>query len=105
MIVKKTRSRELALTAGEDCVELVERHCGKYLDKATYGITLRGNVVELWREGEDGRRQVIAHGMLPDDEAEQVREAMIGIKRFIQFGALFFYLRDRLGGTHADSHL
>jgi hypothetical protein len=104
MIVKKTRSRELALAAGEDYVEVVERHYGKYLDKATYGITLRGNVVELWREGEDGGRQVI-DGMLPDDEAEQVREAMIGIKRFIQFGALFFYLRDRLGGTHADSHL
>ncbi len=105
MIVKKTRSRELTLAAGEDYIEVVERHYGKYLDKATYGITLKGNTVELWREGEDGIRQIIAHGMLSDDEAEQVRETMIGIKRFIQFGVLFSYLRDRLSGTHVDSRL
>jgi hypothetical protein len=105
MIVKKTKSRELALTVGEDYVEVVERHYGKYLDKATYGITLRGNVVELWREEEGGGRQVVAHGTLTDGEVEWVREAMVNIRRFIQFGVLFFYLKDRLSGVHADPHL
>jgi len=104
MTVKRTKSRELALTVGNDYVEVVERHYGKYLDKATYGITLRGNVVELWRE-EEGRRQVVASGTLTDGEAERVREAMMSIKHFIQFGTLFFYLRDKLGGAHADQSL
>ena len=104
MIVKRTKSRELALTVGEDYVEAVERHYGRYLDKATYGITLRGSVVELWRE-EGGRRQVVARGALTDGEAERVREAVMDIKHFTQFGTLFFYLRDRLGGAYAGSRL
>jgi len=104
MIVKRTKSRELALTVEEGCVEVVERHYGKYLDKATYGITLRGNVVELWRE-EGGRRQVVVRGTLTGSEAEWVREAMMNIKRFIQFGTLFFYLRDRLSSAYAGSRL
>jgi hypothetical protein len=91
MIVKKTRSRELVLTAGEDYVEVTGRRYGKYLDNATCGITLRGNVVELWRDEEGGWRRVVASGTLTDGEA--VREAMMSMKRFTQFWALFFYLR------------
>ncbi len=104
MIVKKAKGRELAPTVGEDYVEVVKRHYGKYLDKAAYGITLRGNIVELWKEG-GGERQIIASGALTDGGAEWIREVMMNIKRFIQFGALFFYLRDGLGSTHADPRL
>jgi len=55
MIVKRTNSRELVLTVEEGRIELAERHFGKYLERATYGITLEGNVATLWRE-EGGRR-------------------------------------------------
>jgi hypothetical protein len=92
MIIKRTKSRELVLTAGEDYVEAVERHFGKYTDRATYGITLRGNVAELWREDEGGRRAAIRVIRLADDEAARIREEMLRIKTFAGFGALFFYL-------------
>jgi len=92
MIVKKTKSRELVLTVGEDYVEAAERHYGKYLDKAAYGITLRGNVAELWREEEGGRRAAVRVIRLADDEAARIREEMLRIKTFAGFGTLFFYL-------------
>jgi hypothetical protein len=100
MTVKETKSRELAV--GEDCVE---RYYRKYLDKATYGITLRGNVVGLWKEEEGGRRQIVACGTLTDGETGWVREIVANIRRFAQFGALFSCLRDELGGAHVDPHL
>jgi hypothetical protein len=92
MIIKKTKNRELVLTAGEDYVEAAERHYGKYTDRATYGITLRGNVAELWREEEGGRRAAIRVIRLADDEARRIREDMLRIKNFTGFGTLFFYL-------------
>jgi hypothetical protein len=48
MIIKKTNSSAAAVE--ESRVELVERHFGRYLEHAAYGITLEGNV-----EGGGGR--------------------------------------------------
>jgi hypothetical protein len=100
-IIKKTNSRELVLTAEGNRVELVERHFGKYTDRATYGITLEagagGSVLTLWRE-EGGRREAVRTVYLADDEAARIREDMLRIKNFAGFGTLFFYLlRDKLG--------
>jgi hypothetical protein len=91
-IIKKTKSRELTLTAGDGYLEVAERHFGRYLEKATYGVTLRSNVVELWKEEEGGRRVVIRTEHLSDDETKWVRDAMLRVKNFTSFGTLFFYL-------------
>jgi hypothetical protein len=113
VIVKRTNSRELVLTAEENRVELVERHFGTYTDRATYGITLEagagGNVLTLWREEECGRRDVVRTIYLADDEAVRIREDMMRVKNFTGFGSLFFYLihiRDKLAkGIHAGQGL
>jgi len=104
VIVKRTNSRELVLTAEENRVELVERHFGKYTDRATYGITLEagagGSVLTLWREEEGGRREAVRTVYLADDEAARIREDVLRIKNFTGFGTLFFYLlhlRNKLG--------
>jgi hypothetical protein len=107
MIIKKTDSRELVRTAEGGRVELAERHYGKYTDRRTYGMTLEGDVLTLWIE-EDGRRKTVRAAPLTDDEAERVREDMMRVKSFAQFGALFFHLlhlKDKLIGDHADPHL
>ncbi len=77
MTVKKTKSRELVLTVGDGYVEVAERHYGKYLDRATYGVTLRGNVVEMWKEDEGGHRTVVRTETLTDDEAEWVKNCKV----------------------------
>ncbi len=103
MIIKKTRSRELVLTAGEDRVELVLRHFGKYTDRAAYGIALRGNAIELWREEEGGRRVLLLAEELKEDEARRVRDDIMRVRNFTAFSTLFFYLlyiRRKL--EHAD---
>jgi len=110
MIIKKTNSRELALTAEGNRVELVERHFGKYTDRATYGITLEagagGSVLTLWREEEGGRRSVIRTIYLTDGEAERLRNDVMRVKNFTGFSTLFFYLmflRDKLSASRGGS--
>ena len=107
-IIKKTEDGELILTAGEDYVELVLRHLGKYTDKAAYGITLRGNAVQLWREG-GGRRAVLLTEELKEDEARQVRDDIMHVRNFTAFYDLFLYLlyirKKLVRETHAGSRL
>ena len=90
-VIKKTKSRELTLTVGGGGVEAAERRFGKHLEKAAYGVTLRGSTVELWKE-EGGRRTAVRTERLSDGEAEQVRDAALRVKNFTPFATLFFYL-------------
>ncbi len=107
-IIKKTEDGELTLTAGEDCVELVLRHLGKYTDKATYGITLRGNTVQLWREG-GGRRAVLLTEELKEDEARRIRDDITHVRSLTAFYNLFLYLlyirRKLTKGAHASPRI
>jgi hypothetical protein len=91
------------LTAEGNRVELVERHFGRYTDRATYGMTLEagagGSVLTLWREVEGGRREAVRTVYLTDGEAERLRNDMMRVKNFTGFGTLFFclmFLRDKL---------
>jgi hypothetical protein len=100
-IIKKTK--ELVLTVADDYVELAERQ----KDGAAYGITLRGRVLEIWKE-EGGMRRVMAEE-LPEDEAERVREDMLRVRNFTSFATLVFYLlyvrKKLVRGAHADPRL
>jgi hypothetical protein len=101
-IIKKTKAKELVLTVAEDFVELAERH----KDGAAYGITLRGRVLEVWKE-EGGVRRVMAEE-LPEDEAKRVRKDMLRVRNFTSFATLVFYLlyiRKKLERAHADPRL
>jgi hypothetical protein len=107
MIIKKTESGELILAVGEDRVELALHHFGKYTDKATYGITLRGRTVQLWRE-EGRRRAVLLTEELAEDEARRIRDDIMRVKNFTAFYSLFLYLlyiRKKLERAHADPRL
>jgi hypothetical protein len=88
-IIKKTKAKELVLTEAEDHVELVERRLGK--DGAAYGITLRGRVLEIWKE-EGGVRRVALSEELPEDEAERVKGDMLRVGDFTSFATLAFFL-------------
>ena len=88
-VTEKTKSRELTVGGGR--VEAAERRFGKHLEKAAYGVTLRGSTVELWKD-EGGRRTAVRTERLSDGEAEQVRDAALRVKNFTPFATLFFYL-------------
>lgn len=103
-IIKKTEDRELVLTAAEDCVELA----GRQKDGAVYGVTLRGRVLEIWKE-EGGVRRIAASEELPEGEAERVRKDMLRVRNFTSFSTLAFYLlyvrKKLMRGAHAGSRL
>ena len=69
-------------------MELAERHFGK---GEAYGITLRGRVLEIWKE-EGGVRRVATAEELPEDEAKRVREDVLRVRNFTSFATLTFYL-------------
>jgi hypothetical protein len=94
MIVKKTNSRELVRAVGEGYVEVAERHFGKYTDRKTYGMRLEGGVLSIWIE--DGRRRTLRAVPLADEALGTVREMLMRVETFRQFGRLFYELRDRL---------
>jgi len=87
-VVKKAKAKELVLKEAEGCVELAERHFGK---GEAYGITLRGRVLEIWKE-EGGVRRVATAEELPEDEAKRVREDVLRVRNFTSFATLTFYL-------------
>jgi hypothetical protein len=90
MIAKRSKARELVLTAAGGRIEPVERRFGKRVEKAPCGIALRGRAVELWKEG--GRRATALSEELPEDEA-WVREDMPRAKNFDSLAMPFFYIR------------
>jgi hypothetical protein len=101
-IIKKAKDKELVLTA-DDYVELAERH----KDGAAYGITLRGRILEVWKE-EGGVRRAMSEE-LPEDEAKKVREDMLRVRNFTSFTTLVFYLlyirKKLVRGAHAGSRI
>jgi hypothetical protein len=105
VVIERTRTKELVLVAAEDYVELAEKHIRK---GEAYGITLRGRVLEIWKE-EGGVRRVAASEELPEDEARRVKEDMLNVKDFRSFATLVFfllYIRKKLArGVHAGSRI
>jgi len=105
VIIKRTKTKELVLTAAEDYAELAERHIKK---GEAYGITLRGRILEIWKE-EGGVRRVAASEELPEEEAKKTKEDMLNVKDFRSFATLVFfllYIRKKLiKGAHAHSRI